>query len=293
MRSVPPRGNNRVTPRLPAPLRPSGIVSTFGAPRMRHATLLPLTILLLAAGCTQPAATPAKPAARAGPAVAANPHSEQIRSIAATYTSWTRVSDRANYAPGGCIIPPPVGAQQSAAEPESEHARKLYYLFARTPDAYPFGSSWYNSNGRVADDVSKRLQPVGQTIVKQSFHAIPCTESDAKAALTDQDRNEFRRIPSTFAYDTSAEHGVRYARIGEPTGLFIMLKVDPATPDTDNGWIYATISPAGEVTSSGRVASCMGCHVKASYDRLFGPKNRWEITAPMADPDPNWHNVRE
>jgi hypothetical protein len=50
-----------------------------------------------------------------------------------------------------------------------------------------------------------------------------------------------------------------------------MFRVDRKTPDTDEGWIYATVSAAGQVTAAGRVASCMGCHeTSATHERLFG-----------------------
>jgi hypothetical protein len=50
-----------------------------------------------------------------------------------------------------------------------------------------------------------------------------------------------------------------------------MFRLDPATPETDEGWVYATVSPQGQVTSAGRVASCMGCHeTSATHERLFG-----------------------
>ena len=59
-------------------------------------------------------------------------------------------------------------------------------------------------------------------------------------------------------------------RAAAPAGLFIMFKVEPATSDTDLGWVYATVTTAGQVTSAGRVASCMGCHEVADHERLFG-----------------------
>jgi len=35
--------------------------------------------------------------------------------------------------------------------------------------------------------------------------------------------------------------------------------------------IYGTVAPDGTVTSAGRVANCMGCHVdNATHERLFG-----------------------
>lgn len=56
-------------------------------------------------------------------------------------------------------------------------------------------------------------------------------------------------------------------------GLFIMMKLDPKTKGADQGWVYGTVSADGKtVSSSGRVESCMGCHVQTKNDRLFGMK---------------------
>ena len=50
-----------------------------------------------------------------------------------------------------------------------------------------------------------------------------------------------------------------------------MFKLDPQTPDTDEGWVYGTVTPDGKkVTSAGKVESCMKCHQRAPHDRLFG-----------------------
>ena len=64
-------------------------------------------------------------------------------------------------------------------------------------------------------------------------------------------------------------------RATDPAGLYIMFKLDPSTPETDEGWVYATITPDGQVTSAGRVGSCMGCHeTSATHERLYGvPKS--------------------
>ena len=53
-------------------------------------------------------------------------------------------------------------------------------------------------------------------------------------------------------------------------GLFVMMRVAENDPASDRGWVYGTVSPAGDVTSVGRVASCMGCHEEAGPGRLFG-----------------------
>ncbi|MCA8945658.1 MAG: cytochrome P460 family protein [Planctomycetes bacterium] len=83
-------------------------------------------------------------------------------------------------------------------------------------------------------------QPIGQALVKEAYHpAYPDGDSLA---------------------------------LGEPSGLFVMLKFDPSTNGTDAGWIYGTLSAdAKTVTSAGLVESCMGCHQDAGPQRLFGP----------------------
>jgi len=54
-------------------------------------------------------------------------------------------------------------------------------------------------------------------------------------------------------------------------GLFVVMKLAPDTPGSDQGWVYGTVAPDGQtVTSAGRVQSCMECHSSASYERLFG-----------------------
>ena len=73
-------------------------------------------------------------------------------------------------------------------------------------------------------------------------------------------------------------------RADKLSGLFIMYKLDPATPGTDNGWVYGTVMPDRKsVTSAGRVRSCMNCHEATPHDRLFGlplPPIEPGVTAP-------------
>ena len=53
--------------------------------------------------------------------------------------------------------------------------------------------------------------------------------------------------------------------------LFVMTKLDPKSPGTDEGWVYATLSPDGKkLTSAGMIESCMQCHRETKTDRLFG-----------------------
>jgi hypothetical protein len=61
-----------------------------------------------------------------------------------------------------------------------------------------------------------------------------------------------------------------------------MMKLDPATPNTDAGWVYGTVTPDGKtVTSSGKVETCLKCHVEAPGDRLFGIASYRPMAAPF------------
>ena len=76
-------------------------------------------------------------------------------------------------------------------------------------------------------------------------------------------------IEDDHFYPYAMKDGVLY-RAARPAGLFIMLRLDTATAGTDAGWVYGTVATDGRATSGGRVTSCMGCHVDATHERLFG-----------------------
>lgn len=95
--------------------------------------------------------------------------------------------------------------------------------------------------------VARKTPQVGQVIVKESW------------------------FPKIGALEPSPE-------TSHQSDLFIMTKLAPATKDTDEGWIYGTVTPDGKiVTSSGRVESCMKCHIQAKNDRLFGLKENLSV----------------
>jgi hypothetical protein len=181
---------------------------------------------------------------------ALTPFEEQALAIAAEYTAWGRVDDELRWAPFLCRQPYPGITRVSQSNDEATHGRKLYSVFAKNHDAYPNGPH------------------DGQVVVKQSW--IPELVPDADAGL----------LPIHYTTDAgiNADHFYPYAqgdggvyRAGAAAGLFIMFRLDTATPDTDEGWVYATVSPAGQVTAAGRVASCMGCHeTSATHERLYG-----------------------
>jgi len=108
--------------------------------------------------------------------------------------------------------------------------------------------------------------PAQVTELRQDPGGLPPKVELADVPRLDSSTHGRRTYPPEYLVD-----GEKAYRIGEPRGLFVMLKKDPATPDTDEGWVYGTVSADGKtVTSSGRVESCMGCHREASRDRLFG-----------------------
>jgi len=198
--------------------------------------------------------------------------------IAYRYKSWDRVSDAANWAPELCRVPPPSGVLVSESMDKDTHGRKLYFLFAKDGPAYsqlsygidrsiPAGASARSYT--PIDSDSAPNSPVGQVLVKESWHPV---EIDPKSVPVNRNAAEDERNhPDTYAFT----HSGKVFTTGEQGPLFIMYKVDPATPGTDEGWIYATMTAdRTQVTSAGRVESCMACHTQTPKDRLFGFRPR-------------------
>jgi hypothetical protein len=190
----------------------------------------------------------------------------KLLEIGHTYTEWTRVSDTAHFAPWGCLAKPPSGAQFSTSDDAGSHGRKLYFLFAKDADAYQRISRAGTLDYR--DDSVE--SPAGQALVKQSWRAIEIDPADVPRT---GNASDFRAPvhPPDYLID-----GGRAYRAGEPGELFVMLKLDPTTPNTDHGWVYATLTADGSrIIESGRIASCMRCHRDAPKDRLFGQPWSW------------------
>ena len=190
----------------------------------------------------------------AGPDVALTPFEQQVLDIASEYIAWGRVDDELRWAPSLCRLPNPGVARESASNDPTTHGQKLYSVFAKNWANYPNGPQ------------------EGQVVVKQSWKPEAVTTPDASYNPTMQP------LPNDggdhfYPYAKGPDGGL--FRASEPAGLYIMFRLDPSTPDTDAGWVYATVTPDGQVTSAGRVASCMGCHeTSATHERLFGvPKS--------------------
>ena len=202
--------------------------------------------LVTVAGCDAPHnpdnPTPT-PVPAAAPTVDANFEPVLLR-IASEYRSYKLVDESLHVAPQACAAAPPlpVYASMSQSKDQSTHGRKLYRLF--TPDA-----DAYRNLGRSSAEL------IPQAIVKESRSAVPCTGGT---------------VPAHPELASVTDRNVAY-QAGEQRDLFIMTRLDPSTPGTDNGWIYGTVTADGKhVTSAGRVESCMSCHADAPHGRLFG-----------------------
>ena len=195
---------------------------------------------------------PTKPAAAPADKMDAR-YVEAIRSAGAAYTKWGRVDELPRQAPTDCAAPSahPEGQASRVRVSEADaasaaHGEKLYYLWASDRAAY----------------LANRATAVGFAIVKEAFAAVPA----AKAAVNQAPAADYGRVPLPIR--TTSIDG-KQVEIGKPAGLFVMTKV-AATDGTDAGWVYGTLAPDGNVTSAGRVTSCIACHVDATHERLFG-----------------------
>lgn len=159
----------------------------------------------------------------------------KLLEAARQYQTFGKVDDLRRWAPWLCMAPPPSKARISTSADTATHGRKIYFVFAKDREAY----------------VKQSADQIGQIIVKESW------------------------MPPAGLKEGSEDNTTGSAKqLTEKHDLFIMMKLDPKTADTDEGWVYGTITADGQkVTSAGRVQSCMGCHMNAQHNRLFGMKN--------------------
>ncbi|MBX9693201.1 MAG: cytochrome P460 family protein, partial [Cyanobacteria bacterium] len=170
-----------------------------------------------------------------GPAANDSKFHKRLLEIAAEYESYGKVDDMARWAPWLCAMPAPPKARLSKSKDSGTHGKKLYYLFAKHRDSY-----MQTESGKE-----------GQVIVKEAW--LP-PSADALSAADAESKNPFK--PDI---------------LGPKSGLYIMFKTDPKAADTDEGWVYGTVTADGKtITSAGRVESCMSCHLSAPHGRLFG-----------------------
>lgn len=173
---------------------------------------------------------------------------KQMLDVAADYYKYQKYDENLRPADGRCAFSWPSGPKLSKSKDAGTHGHKLYYVYAKDLASY----------------INNQKAPDDQVLVKESFlPSVPLAgDPDTKPSLDEQ--GEYK--------------------VGKKYGLFIMMRLKPGSPgyeDTDDGWIYGTVTADGKtVTSAGKVQSCMGCHLQAPHGRLFGvPK-----TTPQATP---------
>lgn len=202
-------------------------------------------------------ATP-KPTAVEDVETSGNPWHPLVREAASRYASWGVVDNQMHWAPGLCAMPSSGVLHSSVAPADTAHGEKVFLLHAFDAMAYwkatPVKSRLPESLARASDPLVARTD-VRQVLVKESFAPKPLGNGVGG-----------RYVP--------AKKGDAYFGTGDPLGLYVMVQLAADTPDTDAGWIYATVSPTGEVTAAGSLDACRDCHAKEA-DRVFGMPLQW------------------
>ena len=214
-----------------------------------------LAISCMAIGCqpkpTKPVSSK-EPADQSKPAANSTDDSEQtkmfkklVHSIMENRKSLEPVSEQVSVAFADCAAPSIIKRESkpspklmiSQSSDQDTHGKKLYYLYVKYKEKYLQIS---DPMAKLSRDSRVETSPVGQVLIKDSF------------------------FHNKSAKDSVLEPGKRYA-------YFVMTKLKPETPETDKGWIYATVEPDGKTISAvGKIESCMNCHKEANHDRLFG-----------------------
>jgi hypothetical protein len=184
-----------------------------------------------------------------------------LREIAASYREWGMVDNQFHWAPGLCALPAEGVAHLSNAESPAAHASKVFVLFASDPAAYwrAAGITDKLPSTLTARPASRTRDDVVQVLVKDSF--VPARPGEGRTSMGVQVQPARRGEETFFA--------------GDPIGLFVMAQLSGKPAGTDEGWIYGTVTPTGEVTEAGVIASCRDCHDDQA-DRIFGVPLQWK-----------------
>jgi hypothetical protein len=212
-----------------------------------------------------PGVTPSKDTASSPPSGEIDPRFvPDMKQAFNEYKAWGRVDDEMRWAPFLCRMPMPGRPTMSAAEGDMGHAKKLYSLFARDHDAYV-------SLGNPPRSGEPSSTPTGlaQIVAKESF--IP-------ELVDNPGPSENPNAPPNAGGSPEGDHFHPYVkgedgktyRASKLAGVYFVIEKPGDVAGTDDGFIYGTVTPTGEVTSAGRVSSCMGCHVQAKHRRFFG-----------------------
>jgi hypothetical protein len=186
------------------------------------------------------------------------PFADKMLDVAKKYEQYGRIDDELRWAPGLCRAPIAGGVKFSDSKDDTTHGRKLYSLFAGNRDAYFFLGQ-------------KKTAPIGQVIVKESW--VPEETKAPESARPQSKTHKVKSAPGGEVTDHFFPYVLKdgkWYKASRRAGLYVMMKYDPKTAGTDEGWVYGTVSAdLKQVTSIGKVASCMECHTKAKFDRQF------------------------
>ena len=167
---------------------------------------------------------------------------EKYLEYAMVNTASMKVPDKDATAEDEVFLEDPAARMSQA---ESGHDQKLYFLFAKDIAHY------VNRDGSES--------PVGQALVKEAWTAVP----------GNPDARNLRNHACLIRVNPRVTVGDKTLELGERSDLFVMLKQDPKTEGSDQGWVYGVIDPSShEIKSAGAVASCIACH-SGEKDSLF------------------------
>ncbi|MGP1345330.1 MAG: cytochrome P460 family protein [Phycisphaerales bacterium] len=250
----------------------AGVLSCATTPRPAHPNTTAETPAPQALAPTPPPTPPPSQPPRP-PARTAHAFEPELLAAARDYRSWPRVTHAPGWKPELCsaqAMPVVLDTFFSYSDDADTHGGELYHL-------YPSSFDEYMTVSRVAEDQATPRYPLLEphSVTEQAAtHRLPAGFAIVKETWSSVHADpEFLADPHSWINKTLAvdERDGQYYVTDQREELFIMLKTDPATPDTDQGWVYAVVSAdAQTVLASGLIDSCIGCHRKAPIDRLFG-----------------------
>lgn len=272
----------------------SGVDLLMGFESVRWVGCVVVGLLGACASSTEPSTGPGTHAAHGGAAqptsssvaIAAQPSTraqseeasidprfeQDLLRIAGDY-EWLPRADGTSWAPLLCMAPThPAFASRAN---HGEHAKKLYTLFVKDMGTYAALSE--RSLPNQPKETANRLPGMSQVIVKEAWKPVLADEYTTACPSQVNGRPAMRSYLDNVTID-----GKVYAAC-DMAGLFIMYRPEDPARGVDDGWVYGTVqfdqqegTQPGQahfvprVTSSGKVASCMGCHTRAPHGRLFG-----------------------
>lgn len=249
----------------------------------------PVLLVLLTTSCLLAASPPGIPSDE-------EKWKDRLKEIAGEYVKYGRVDSKYRWAPFDCMMPSgPPRMHFSQARDKETHGQKLYTIFAkdvqwdhaRIPTYLPPRILTADSKPKTLPEIKREPTAIGQVIVKEAWvpKAISREEFSKEVQKIQPDRTtrnieEKKGGGGVLDYGDQvrpyavARDGAHWFHAEKKAGLFIMMKLDPKTPGTDEGWVYGTVADdLKTVTSVGKVSSCMKCHQEAPHDRLFGYPN--------------------